>query len=245
MPFNTMATFAQTQKLKAVQPALHPKKSRRIKKQKFNFEIIFELPIEIINTIFYPTENDNYYVVYLLRLRSVCKAMLKPIKNFCENQCKNISHQINVYKLYYNIRIHSDVKPPNEIIYSETQTCCNCFYDSKFLIQRDNKRYQLYECAFKCRAYHCNNRNCGDLFGFIFSVTNLKNLTCDECKMKLVRHMKGTDPDRCNRNDFDQPTHTRCIQNGRMSRHSCLKCYEIENDHYDNWPSDDSDNDYY
>ena len=226
----TMATFAQTQKLKAIQPVLKPKMKKKQKVQKFNFENIFNLPTEIINTIFYPTENDNYCVIYLLRLRLVCKAMLEPIEDFCIRQCKDISCQIDIYKLYYNIRIHSDVKPPSKIIYSETLTCSSCFYDSKFLTK--DEKYEFYECAFKCRAYYCNNRDCNDLFGYLFQVTNFKNLTCDECNMKLARHWKGSDPDKCNRNDFDQPIHTRCVQNGRISRHCCHSCYVIENDDY-------------
>ena len=68
-----MATFAQTQKLKVIQPILVPKRSKRKKQriQKFNFEYIFNLPTEIINTIF----SDNYDVIYLLRLRVLCKSV--------------------------------------------------------------------------------------------------------------------------------------------------------------------------
>lgn len=236
-----MATFAQTQKLKAIQPILVPKKSKRKKKiQTFNFEYIFNLPTEIINIIF----GDDYDVIYLLRLRLVCKSMLKPIEDFCANQCKNISHQINVYKLYYNIRIFNVDKPPKEIIYSETLMCSNCFYYSKFLTKRD-KRYELYECAFGCRAHYCNNRNCEYMFGYVFQVMDLKDLTCSECKIELARHWKGSDPTKCNRDRFDQPMNTRCVQNGRISIHCCYKCYNIENDDYDDWSSDYSDNEYY
>lgn len=188
--------------------------------QEFNFENIFNLPSEIINTIF----NDGYSANYLLRLRLVNKTILDRIENFCMNQCKNILHQgISDLQLYYNIKIHNIITPPKEIFYSQTLTCSNCLYDSGFLVSSDQVKYK---CAFGCRSYYCSNRNCENLFGKIFQIRDLNDLTCDECKIELEPHCRGIDPYICNQYECGGSIHSSCIQDDGLAIHACNSCIE-------------------
>lgn len=233
-----MATFAQTQKLKLVQPVLKPSKGVRRKKQpvpSLILKVLTLLPVEIIKHIFFGLEGEGkhrYSVFALTGLRLVCKAFLAPIDVFCKSQCTRVLYDDSVplAKIYTTITLCVDInyneKSTTEITYSEKQVCSNCCY-------RGNGLFIGSICAFKCRRFHCSNRNC-DMFSTVFLVDDLRELKCYDCKKPLKLSVKGLAM-KCG--ELDVPESDKCTNHyGELAYRACLKCREIrsrEDEFYD------------
>lgn len=280
-----MSTFAQLQKLKSVQPDLKPisaAKTKRIAKKNAKMaqkigqpEKIFGFPRDIIDLIFFPGDEWRRSRVYqFFRLRLVSKNMKEAFDGFCRAQCQSINYDksINPIHLYYYrvlfpdaevfqapLMISENVQLSKMITYNEHNTeCTNCFYVNKLIANTLGNRTIVFStCAFGCRNYYCENRNC-ELFAESVEIYDFaKDKNCCDCSKPLTKSYKGENRHRCRSRDFNAPEYVKCEQydeyedsEGRyyssfepdLAQHACKECRK---DHFrDMWGGCSSDDDF-
>ena len=237
-----MSTFAQLQKLKPVQQELVPlsktqkkkkevrTKKRNKKQSRLNIENIFKLPIEIIDHIIINEDLQRY----LLNLRVINKEVLRYVDEFCRNQCKIFlfGDEVNPVKLYLTkISFHNYIPRENNIFYSKDDKCTMCNRNGFF------NKYNM--CAFGCRKYYCQNRNCEEFSGHYFVDDIKETPKCFECGKKMVLSIKGCDRKRCRQKDYNASEYAKCIQ---FTTYSTTPAYFACGDCRDNYYSmSDSD----